>query len=70
MANVTRQTEREMERILFGEIAGVADSMNRYAMNMDLDSIKKHLYYLFKLSRRIDAIRKQSPQERGHGPKA
>lgn len=70
MVNVTRHTEREMERILFGEIAGVADSMNRYAMNMDLSGIRKHLNYLGKLADRIDEIHRQSRQERGHGPKA
>ena len=68
MGNVTKQTEREMERVLFGEIAGIAETINRSAMSMDLDSINKHLYYLFKLSRRIDTIRKQSRQEPGQGP--
>lgn len=68
MGTITKQAEREMERVLFGEIASIADNINRCAMSMDIDSINKHLYYLSKLSRRIDTIRKQSRQEPGQGP--
>lgn len=68
MGTVTKPTEREIERALFGEIASIAENINRCAMNMDLPGVRKYLKHLYKLSKWIDIIREQSRQEPGQGP--